>query len=259
MEPRYTEGCFLLNILGFSVIKIPKQEYDKVVVGGNLRALQYSDENNIPIVINKIDLPNYFEKINNVPAVNIWQNLFYSLSLAGLNLVGNKAANIRIRGESVSVSTAGARTIKLKCSEIIVFDDEKVSGLPAPEKENEDFVVLDWMIARSCESHLYNVIETEDLFVNKVYFYPSERGDGNHPNRKDLVSVSFLKKEQLNDFEYSDTYARFKVAHLLKEKGLRGIKCGGSNHYALKLEVDRREIKKAHMHLYKSTERIKFK
>ena len=241
------------------LIKLPKYKYKEIVIGGNLDALVYSQTKNIPIIINKINLPHRFEKTNNVKSLEKWYNLFYHLSLSGLNLVGEKAHHIRIRDEEVSVFTRDARVIKFEYEQLIVFDDESINGLANPKKENEDFIVLDWMIARSCETHSYNELLTEDQFVNKIYFYPSERTDGHHPHRKDLVSISFLNKTQLEDFEYSDTYAKFKVLHLLKEKGIRGKKCGGQNHYALNIEVERREIKKTKMNLYDKTEKIEFR
>jgi|TARA_R100000008_G_scaffold86307_1_gene78826 hypothetical protein len=241
------------------LIKIPKYEYKEIVLGGTLDALKYSKKKSLPIIINKINLPHRFEEVNGESAIKIWFDLFYYLSLRGLNLLGHKTRQVRIKEEEVVVSTENARIVKFVYEKLFVFDDENVEGLPLPKKENDTFVVLDWMIARSCETHRCETIDTDDLFVNKIYFYPSERMDGHHPNRKDLVSISFLKKEQLNDFEYSDTYARFKVTHLLREKGLKGTKCGGNNQYALKLEVDRREIRKAYMHTYEDTKKIKFK
>ena len=131
-------------------------------------ALNYSKQNSIPIIINKINLPSRFEKINGLDAKNVWCNLFYSLSLKGLNLLGAKAAQVRIKEDEIVVSTENARVIKFVYDEILVFDNENVVGLPTPKKENQDFIVYDWMVARSCETHPYEIINTEDLFVNKV-------------------------------------------------------------------------------------------
>jgi hypothetical protein len=78
-----------------------------------------------------------------------------------------------------------------------------------------------------------------------------------------LVSVSYLTKEQIKDFNYSDTYVRFKTEKALKENGLTGAKTGFSGDkqitYALRLEVTKRELRKLYMHAYEDTENIKFK
>ncbi len=107
--------------------------------------------------------------------------------------------------------------------------------------------------------HDHEFFKTDDNLVKEVYFYPSERIDGNHTKKKDLVSISYLNSSQLQDFEYSDTYVKFKVTDMMKKAGIGGRKCGGNNQYALKLEVDRREVIKAKMHTYKNTEKLEFK
>tara|TARA_R100000664_G_C2756898_1_gene144910 strand:- start:2361 stop:3032 length:672 start_codon:yes stop_codon:yes gene_type:complete len=223
-------------------------------MGGNLDALLYARQHNLPLIINKIKTPEIFEEKRDV-----WFQTFYSLSLAGLNLVGDKAQSVRIKDDEISVSTKDARVIKFDYKKIIIFDDEGVNGLPIPEKENNEFVVLDWMITRSCQVHDIDYMSTEDNLVSEVYFYPTERIDGNHAKVKDLVSVSHLTFEQLEDYEYSDTYAKFKIMSMLKEKGIRGKHNGGGQYRALNLEVEKREIKRAKMHSYKNTKRMEFK
>ena len=80
-------------------------------------------------------------------------NLYYLLSNAGLNLLGTKAQNVRIKENNIIVTTKDARVIKFNYNNIILFDDESVVGLPLPTKENKDFVVLDWIIPKSCQTH----------------------------------------------------------------------------------------------------------
>ena len=67
------------------------------------------------------------------------------------------------------------------------------------------FKVIDWVNIRSGMVHEHDTLEdTESSFVNKIYFYPSERIDGNH-DKKDLVAVSYMNKKQIDSIEYSDT------------------------------------------------------
>tara|TARA_B100000427_G_C15059982_1_gene399403 strand:- start:87 stop:521 length:435 start_codon:yes stop_codon:yes gene_type:complete len=119
------------------------------------------------------------------------------------------------------------------------------------------------MVSKSCASHELEHISTKDNFVKDIYFYPTDRLDGNHNRIRDLVSVSYLTKEQIKDFNYSDTYARFKTEKILKENGITGVKSGFQNGkqvtYTLRLEVAKRELRKLNMNLYKDTENIKFK
>ena len=240
-------------------LALPKRQLASVVVGGNLSALLYSHTNDLPLIINKIKKPHRFEKFNNKNALVQWHKLYYSLSNSGLNLLGTKAQSTRIKDEEISTTTRDARVIKYNYDKAIIFDDEDVFGLSTPQKENEDFIVLDWIITKSCQMHEHDHFKTEDALVKELHFYPSERIDGNHAKKKDLVSISYLNSAQLQDFEYSDTYVKFKVTDMMKKAGIGGRKCGGKNQYALKLEVDRREIIKAKMHTYKDTEKLEFK
>jgi hypothetical protein len=240
-------------------MKTPQYKFAKIVIGGSLHALLYSYEHGLPLIINKLDSPYRFEPEKK----ELWNKLYFLLSLSGLNLLGDKTKIIRINDEQLSITTNNSRIIKIEFSQLIVFDDEFVFGLPTPVKEKQKFMVLDWMITKSCTQHDKEYITTKDNFVKEIHFYPTDRIDGNHLNKKDLVSVSYLTKKQLQDFNYSDAYSRFKTEKLLKENKITGRKNGYQNgkqiNYNLKLEVKKREIKKLGMHLYKDTENIKFK
>ena len=240
------------------LIKIPKVEYKEIIAGGNLNAFLQSYQSNTPLIINKLSPPHRFETFKSFNSLDLWNKLFFVLSTSALNLIGDKARNIRIKENEISISTNGARVLKAEFKKLIIFDDENISGLPLPIKENEDFIILDWIIARSCEKHAHEFLSTNAPLVNKLYFYPSERQDGYRSDIKDLVAISYLNKQQLNDFEYSDTYAKFKAMKMLKELKIKGRK-SGTTHYALKLEVMKREIRKAKMNSYEDLPHIKFK
>ena len=241
------------------LIRLQKHHYDEIVIGGTLEALIHSYLYEVPLLINSVELPHRFEKHNFKSSLEIWNQLFFALSLKGLNLLGDKAASIRIREGEVVASTKNARVIKLTYDKATVFDDERVAGLPPPKRENNEFIVLDWITALSCEAHDYDYIKINDKLIDELHFYTTERMDGNHPRIKDIVAISNLTKDELEDFEYSDTYAKFKTTSILKELGLRGKKCGGGKRRAMILEVEKREIKKAKMNFYEDLPNIKFK
>jgi len=239
-------------------------QYEKVVIGGTLGALLYSYNNSAPIVINNVAKPHRFEyNSKGESRQELWNKLYFLLSLAGLNLFGDKAAAIRIDKSHLSITTNRMKQFHLAAEKFYIFDDENVKGLPEPIGSVSDKqVVLDWMIARPCMEHDLAHIKTEDDFVKDVYFYPTERIFGNHQNKKDLVAVSYLSEEQLQSFEYSDTFARFKTEKLLKENGIRGSRSGFSDgkqvYNRLKLEVKKREVRKLCMREYKNTKNACF-
>jgi hypothetical protein len=128
--------------------------------------------------------------------------------------------------------------------------------MPAVLDPCEEYRVADWFDVRSGMKHGESkLMEPSEDFVRNIYFYPSARLDGNHIDKKDLCSESFLHESALDDFEHSPTYARFKILEAMTSMGIRGSRNGlGSNgkpkYYALKIEFDRREKKRVAMHTY---------
>jgi hypothetical protein len=249
-----------------AAVRVKKYKYNQITIGGNLSALIYSYLNSTPCIINKLSVPHQFEKVNNESQLELWKKLYFLLSLAGLNLFGDQVNHVRINKNEAATTTLNSKVTKLNFEKAIIFDDENVTGLPMSIEElyktTSKFIVLDWMTARSCMVHDFEHFHTEDDFVRDIYFYPTERVAGNHPTQKDLVAVSHLTAEQLQDFDYSDTYARFKVIKLLKEEGFNGRKNGFLNeeriYYPLDLKVEKREVKKFRMNLYDDSDKIEF-
>lgn len=245
---------------------VKKSVYEKIIIGGTLSAFIYSYLNDAPLVINKLSPPFHFKKVDNTSQIELWNKLYFLLSLSGLNLVGDLAKHLRINNDEIAVAALNSKLIKINFKKAIIFDDENTIGLPMSIEElyktTNKFIVLDWMTTRSCVAHDFNYLQTEDDFVKEIYFYPTNRVAGNHPDQKDLVSISHLTADQMQDFNYSDTYARFKTLKLLKKKGIKGRKNGFSSekqiYYPLDLKVEKREIKRFRMNLYNNTDKIEF-
>lgn len=248
-------------------------KHDKLVIGSSVSALLYSYFNNVPVLFTDIRKPKFFEHFGlnvnidklgagtesstlvtntgnhmvGIPKNYIWGRLVYLLSYAGLLPLSDKATSIRIEDENIlRVTTEYSRFVKFKFNELLVFGDDNLYGITS--EENEVYEVLDWMNVRSGMVHKFDKIENESDLVRHIYFYPSGRIDGAH-DKKDLVAVSYLTKEQLSDFDYSDTYARFVVEDLMRICGIRGRRNGRDTknpnlyrHYSIKVETAEREI-----------------
>jgi len=202
------------------------------------------------------------------PKSELWKRLCYSLSLSGLMPLSNSPCSMRIEEDLLKVYISNTRMIKLKFSQLHVFDGDNVEGLIDCSSEKL-YQVVDWINVRSGMVHKYDRIKTDSSFVNCVHFYPSERVEGNH-DKKDLVSISYLTEEQLNDINYSDTYVRFKTRDIMKGLGIRGKRNGKNPNYphsskapykysALTLENDKREIRKSTFGSYEKLENVSFK
>ena len=267
--------------------------HDKVVIGTSLNAVIYSFLNDLPLLFNDIKKPSQVEYLNktDVPIIGelpsreirtldevrpvgpskleVWNRLCFLMSLAGKIPFADKISSIRINEEEkeLKVITNNSRSIIIHCHQVIIFDDKNIAGLPIPIRVTNDEDkrrVLDWISVRSGMIHPCDRIETTSSFVNCIHFYPSDRIDGNH-DRKDLVAVSYLTKEQLNNIEYSDLFVRYKVLDLMKKAGIRGRRNGRDvnnpgkyKYYAIKLEMNKREVDLEQKNLYNDTKFIKF-
>ena len=264
--------------------------YDNLVIGSDLNAVIFAYLKGYPLVINRDVFPFRFdcfdcnvdlgklslgmeeiqlqEKTLGPSKLDAYKHLNFMLGMAGLLPLGRGLYSCRIRDNNLlKITTNNSRMIQIKFGQLHVFNDENVLGFPEPiESLNKGmFKVFDWIDATSCTTHPHQYFETEDNFVREIYFYPTERLDGNHPNKKDLVTISYLTEEQLRDYEYSDTYAKFKVLNIMKEAGIKGARNGRDmldktkyKHYALKVQPHKREVVSLQKNLYDDIEDIEF-
>tara|TARA_R110002074_G_scaffold170721_2_gene333059 strand:+ start:2015 stop:2920 length:906 start_codon:yes stop_codon:yes gene_type:complete len=266
-------------------------QFDEVVIGNSLAALTYSYLNSVPLIYNGDSKPQFFDffdsefeldklhletmnyELNGIEStktvghskLKVWEHLMFVLSLSGHIPFSNKVSTIRIEDDNVlKVTTKKFRVIRAKFKKLRIFDSENMDGLPAPEKQILSFKVIDWVDVKSGMKHSYDYFETDSEFVKEVYFYPSTRFAGSI-DRKDLVSVSYLKKYQLENFENSDTYVKFKILKLMKAAGIRGARNGKDfnnpekyKYYAVKIEPRKREVLKSQRDIYENTETLNF-
>ena len=246
-------------------------QYDGIVVGNSLSALLCGYASATPVLMLHPREPLFFEtfepdvdlsflgfenkprtintttgqKIVGFEKYKVYRKLAMIMSLAGLLPLGNKATMMRLTDEkNLKVILDYARSVNFSFEKITTFGTEILEPNIPPKK----YMVLDWMNVRSGMTHSFDRIEGDPDFVNCIHFYPSERIHGNHPKRKDLVSVSYLTRQQLENYEFSDTYARFEIVDKMRKAGIRGARNGRDvnnpekyKYYAVKVESDRRE------------------
>ena len=86
----------------------------------------------------------------------------------------------------------------------------------------QNYICYDWIAFNRGGKHDVDYIKLEDDFVNEVWFYPSDRIDGATPV-KDACVVSKIKKEDILDFDFSETMARFKLISEMETRGMKGV------------------------------------
>jgi len=243
---------------------------EDIVIGHSLKAVLFAYYNNFPIILNSRRGPFRFDELPNLladfPTKNeyvIWSTLIFEMSMKGLAPHGTDISSIRITDDVISTTIRESVNIKTKFGKCHIFEDDKLTvENEIVKQEKKMFRVFDWMSVRSGAVHDLDKINTDDDFVNTVYFYKSERIDGNH-NKKDLVSVSLLDEKQLALFDYSDTMAKFKIENLMRENGIKGAKSGLNKlkkpkRYNIKVEPSYREVISTNRTHYQNSDNVLF-
>ena len=245
-------------------------QLDKLVVGTDLPALVYAFLHHYPIVFNSIDTPTSFEflpvdfptKLFNLPKIQIqmnsisgpvkfgtpkielWNRLLFVMSVSGLLPFGTRDITVRQEEKYTNIKTK-SRSYRYEVGEVIKF-----------KNTYHQYKAFDWISVRSCGKHDLQYFNTDDKFVNELFFYPSERRGIDTTNRpvNDLLVISTLTEGQLEDFDYGETITRMKTTLVLKELGIRGKRNGKNPKYprwgqpyryhTIKLEHSKREFKR---------------
>ncbi len=254
-------------------------KYETIVIGGCLSALLFSYYNDCPCIFSEPSIPFEFDVFNGwdlsflglekTPRKElVWQRLIMSLSLGGLLPMGDKVASLGIQENKLKASTHNSRLGRFEFNKLIIFDDKTIRGLPKVKDQlTGKCRIIDWFHVRSGMEHNHDLFETEDDFIQKVIFYPSERFGNQTAGRirKDLVALSYLSEDQINDFNYSDTMAKFKITQMMKDAGIRGARNGRDTYnpniyryYSPKIESAEREIIRDIKSFYHDDERFEF-
>jgi hypothetical protein len=220
---------------------------DEIVIGSSLEAVIFAFNERLPIFYTAATKPFRFDylspevdmsclkfedykmtldtssgdKIVGLAKTLLWERLIFIMSLNGQVPLSNLCASIRFDGERFVFSDEYAKLIDVQFNKCHYFGDKGCVDFSF-DVDNNDFICYDWVAFNRGGKHKIDFIETEDQFVKSIWFYPSDRIDGN-TLVKDACAVSYLNKEQVSDFDFSETMARFKVVHEMEKRGMKGV------------------------------------
>ena len=150
--------------------------------------------------------------------------------------LSNLCRTIRCNEKTITCLNEYSKIFEASFDKCHYFGDSGASGFVRKNKLDEhSYTCYDYIAFNSGGKHEVDFIHTNDDFVSEIWFYSSDRIDGNTPVR-DACAVSKLTESQLRDFDYSETMARFKVLKIMKDNGMRGkqngyTKKGTPRHY----------------------------
>tara|TARA_R110000824_G_scaffold52615_6_gene145819 strand:+ start:1258 stop:2142 length:885 start_codon:yes stop_codon:yes gene_type:complete len=223
--------------------------YDEIVIGSSLRAVMFAFIRKLPIFFTKdtfilfkfdyllptIDLSflglqpkeKVLKTFGSIPPIGIpklllWERLIFLMSLEGLCPLSNLCNSMSLRLETIVCSNEYSKIAEIAFNKCFYFGDK---GFNLHQSEEKIYTCYDWIAFNRGGKHEIDYIKTDDDFVRHIWFYPSERIDGNTRVR-DACAVSFLTQTQLDDFDYSQTMARFKAVHEMERRGMKGLRNG---------------------------------
>ncbi len=189
-------------------------ERENIVVGADLDAVRFAHDNKYFLIKNRAPYHHSYE-----PAEQEWAEKIYQLHEMALVPFVDKPNNIRVFPEEKILKVFTERNVyTVRYEELHLYDDENVEGISL-DRELLHYRVVDWFDCQGLYDLDFNEILTDDKFVNIIKLFKTRRIDGNQ-KYLDLLCESFLAEEQLKNFDYSDTMARFKVVDALKKRGV---------------------------------------
>jgi len=219
-----------------------------MVIGSSLKAVLFAFNRRLPLIYTDAERPFRFDylepnldlsfvklenqkttlkafksdKIVGISKELLWERLLFFLSLDGKIPFSTLCKNIRIGDNTVVCSNEYSKIAEINFQTCYYFGDSKCFGFKKKVVANDDYVCYDWVAFNRGGKHNVDYIKMEDDFVNEVWFYPSDRIDGNTPV-KDACVVSRIKEENILDFDFSETMARFKLISEMEARGMKGV------------------------------------
>ena len=225
--------------------------YDEIVVGSSLRALLFAALNDFPVFFTTPEKPIEFDhfdssvdlsswRLHNEPQVwttpdgetqtgqnktALWEHLFFVLGLKGLTPFSSVCNSLRLDTNELTGYSEYAKLRTVEFGVCHYFDEHATYNLLRSENTQRNYEVYDTLAFMRGGKHHLDLIESNDPFCNKTWFYPTPRVDGKSPF-KDACVVSILSDDQIDDFDFSETVVRLTTVQKMKDLGLRGPRNG---------------------------------
>ena len=225
--------------------------YDEIVVGSSLRALLFAALNDFPVFFTTPEKPIEFDhfdssvdlsswRLHNEPQVwttpdgetqtgqnkiALWEHIFFVLGLKGLTPFSSVCNSLRLDTNELTGYSEYAKLRTVEFGVCHYFDEHATYNLLRSENTQRNYEVYDTLAFMRGGKHHLDLIESNDPFCNKTWFYPPPRVDGKSP-LKDACVVSILSDDQIDDFDFSETVVRLTTVQKMKDLGLRGPRNG---------------------------------
>mgnify|MGYP003134548983 FL=1 len=230
---------------------------ETIIVGSSVYALLLSYHKKLPIILTSFQPPSadqLFEKSLLVEGISFnrqsdcWEFLKFLLSQSGL--VKNSTPPTYVRVEDNIYFNSSGQKLELKYNKCLLFSDHIIKCANEIKKvENKGiYRVLDFLKLKYCDVSGLNPLKPKHTYISEIIFEGS----------KDIICVSFLNKEQLLNFDYSDTMSRFIVEREILNTDFKQPFLDKEKKYKRKPSptVVSRQVESVERVIYKDSEKI---
>jgi len=246
--------------------------YSEIVIGSSLEAAAHAFTHRIPLIHTKFQEPHRFERFPvgtdlrfigveedrrtlnthdkpfdvGTPRSTLWRRLMFLLSMEGLAPMSDLCHSIRFDSKRLVCSNEYSKIAEVEFETAYYYKDPSTTGIINKVVAPSSYKCYDWIGFNRGGKHDIDLIRTEDRLTKEIWFYKSDRIDGDTPI-KDACAISYLKPNQIEDFDYSETMVRFKTIHEMEKRGMVGPsngydKNGKRKRYRIKAFPMRREL-----------------
>ena len=217
-------------------------KYEEVVIGSSLEALFFAYQRGLPIIYTKPEKPfrfDFFDEETQFPELgidnikttlrtnlgditvgcrkeNVWERMYFLLSIGGLIPFSNLANSIRKTDEGAIVMNEYGKILLVEFDKCYYFWDDGSTGFVSQTELVEEYYVYDWLSINKGGQVIYDKLYFDREFCKEIWFYPSERPKVSK-SFKDLCAVSEMTFDQLSDFDFTETMVAFQIKKDFKE------------------------------------------
>jgi len=199
-----------------------------IVIGSNIEAALYSLFKEATFINTRSDPPMFYRSLpfsilGAETEPELWSKLCLILSLLGKRLDSPEFASIKIHQNKVVLTEDLFKGV-YDFDQCFIFDPTGIDlKLPIVKPQQPKYLVLDDLELSGLGAkytHLQEIKRNSD-FASRTNFYCSDRIDGAN-YITDCVVESCLTRQQLYEYDYSDTVIKFFVQKSLENLGVHG-------------------------------------
>ena len=242
-----------------------------MVIGCSLEAILFAYYNQFYYIPSTNFQPLFFEECAEFSIFGsknkrqIYDQIKDFLGLLALNLEYEDVKQIRIENDSIKVFGDDLLSQYQFLTCYVIDSGNVIHENPIESVGQEVYkVVDDFKVSRMGKDAIaVPSVYSNDALLREIHFYNSLRVDGSR-YVTDIITSSILGREQLYDFNYSDTIATFKLRKVLFDLGYIGLKqnhtykSGKTKTKKLVLEHLNRYVLPIDSNTYANTANVKF-